>query len=61
MLSGSEASVAFQEQYRDAERSMTRPGYLACIQKHGTISPMSELTNQIERLQDRVEKTMVRL
>ncbi len=40
---------------------MTHPGYLACIQKHGTISPMSELTNQIERLQDRVEKTMVRL
>lgn len=29
--------------------------------KRATIQPMSELTNQIERLQKRVEKTMVRL
>jgi hypothetical protein len=29
--------------------------------KHVKITAMSELTNQIERLQRRVEKTMVRL
>ena len=29
--------------------------------KHGTMRPMNELTNQIERLQGRVHETMVRL
>jgi hypothetical protein len=29
--------------------------------KRATIQPMNELTNQIERMQRRVEKTMVRL